>query len=123
MKRKGFKHEKEERAVVQEIPPSQGDLPDLSNAVYDVGKYCEVDVASMIKEVVVAPCAEDWYVELVGSVSELYGLEAPVRRPRLSADPVFDHRDLTRRSAGGRVSRGEKPSARVATRGLSKPIP
>lgn len=89
MKRESFEHEKEERAVVQEIPPPQGGPPDLPNAVCEVGKYCEVDVASMIKEMVVAPYAEDWYVELVGSVSELYGLKAPVRKSGLSDGPVF----------------------------------
>ena len=89
MKRKCFEREKEVRAVVREIPPPQGGLPDLSNAVCEVGKYCEVDVASMIKEVVVAPYAEDWFVKLVASVSELYGLKAPVRKSGLSDEPVF----------------------------------
>ena len=43
----------------------------------------------MIKEVVVAPYAEDWFVKLVASVSELYGLKAPVRKSGLSDGPVF----------------------------------
>ena len=88
-KRKSFEHEKEVRAIVLEPPPSQGGSRDLSNAVYQIGKYCEVNVASMIKEVVLAPYAEDWFVELVGSISELYGLKAPVRKSSLSDAPVF----------------------------------
>lgn len=89
-KRKSFEHEKEVRAIALESPlPSQGSSCDLSSAFHEVGKYCEVNVASMIKEVVVAPYAEDWFVELVGSVSELYELKAPVRKSSLSAGPVF----------------------------------
>ena len=85
-KRKSFEHEREVRAVSEEWEGSkfyeelvpQGD-----------GKYYEVDVQTLVGEVVVAPFCQDWLFELVESTTEKYGLTNRVRRSTLEKPPVF----------------------------------
>ena len=87
-KRKAFSHEHEVRAI--HVPfLSQGMEPDLTQDIYEVGTYFEVDLALLVKEVVVAPYAEDWFVELVQSVAARYNLGAPIRRSSLADAPTW----------------------------------
>ena len=87
-KRKSFEPEREVRALIQKIP-SQDGKSDLSQDVYEVGKYQPVDLSTLISEVVIAPFAEDWFPELIISVATRYGLQAPVRKSSLSEEPVW----------------------------------
>ena len=83
-KRKSFEHEREVRAVIY-----RDDHHHLYDNIDDTGKYREVEIASLVKEVVVAPYAQDWFLELVASVSALYGLGVKVRRSSLADEPNF----------------------------------
>ena len=87
-KRKGFEHEHEVRALIQQTSSRDGKI-DLSHEVYEVGVYQSVDLSVLVREVVVAPYAEDWLLELVTSVAGRYGLKAPVLRSSLAEDPVW----------------------------------
>lgn len=87
-KRKSFEHENEVRAIMVEIPSSEHGL-DLSRDICDVGVYHEVDVPTLIHEVVVSPFAPDWFLELVKSVAVRYELAVPVRRSLLAEMPVW----------------------------------
>ena len=87
-KRKSFEPEKEVRALTQEIPSRDG-RSDMSRDLYAVGKYQPVDLSVLISDVVVAPFAEDWFLELVTSVATQYRLGAPVTRSSLSEEPVW----------------------------------
>ena len=89
-KRKSFEHQKEVRAIIQKIPVVDGKIivgsaPDM----YRVGTYHKVDTSRLIKEVVVPPYAEDWFVELVQGTTEIYKLQVPVRKSSLAAQPVW----------------------------------
>ncbi len=90
-KRKSFEHEREVRAVI-----IRDDHHHLYDDIDDTGKYCEVEIASLVKEVIVAPYAQDWFLELVASVSVLYGLGASVRRSSLADEPNFGKFDKER---------------------------
>ena len=77
-KRYHFEHEREVRAIVAEhAQPSE----------QQVGRYSEVDLSILVKQVVVSPLAPDWLSALVQSVANQYGLTAPVRASSLADLP------------------------------------
>ena len=85
-KRKSFEHENEVRAIMMCFPPPTENM-DLSRDTVRAGRYCKVNISSLVQEVVVAPYAEDWFLELVVSISNNYGLSAPVYRSSLADKP------------------------------------
>ena len=74
-KRQEFEHEREVRAI------SLG--PVFS------GMYHTVDLRTLIKNVVIAPYAEDWFDKLVRSVASRYGLGDYVTRSSLAETPSW----------------------------------
>lgn len=87
-KRKSFEHEKEIRAIVMEIPTNEHGI-DWARDICDIGKYYEIDLPLLIQEVVVAPFAPDWFLELVKSVTVHYNFEFPVVKSALAANPTW----------------------------------
>ena len=82
-KRRSFEHENEVRAITNDFPfPGQEDI-------YTVGNYYEVDLSLLIKEVIVAPYADDWFIDLIKSVTARYGLQVPVSKSRLADEPTW----------------------------------
>ena len=77
-KRKSFGHEREVRA-----------LTEASEAIPAKGELREVDLSVLVSEVFVAPYAEDWFKELVESVTRRFGQGTPVRRSALASRPVY----------------------------------
>ena len=88
-KQKSFVHEREVRAIIRKPYLVDGQIlidgPDICN----VGFYHDVDVDTLVKEVFVPPYAEDWFRELVQTIAENYGLQAPVNKSSLSSLPVW----------------------------------
>ena len=91
-KRRSFEHENEVRAINQVLPVRDGKI-DLSEDTYDVGAYFDVDLSLLVKDVIVAPYAEDWFLELVQAVTRVYNLDVPVRRSDLAESPTWDQSD------------------------------
>ena len=87
-KRQSFEHEKEVRAMTMKLPDSGVSL-DMPQETRVPGSYFAVDLSLLIEEVVVAPYADDWILELAQAVADRYGLTAPVIRSRLSESPVW----------------------------------
>ena len=85
-KRQSFDHEREVRAIVQIIPLKNDEI-DMSHDICDIGKYYEVDLSLLIQQVIVAPYAHDWFLELIKSVAARYNLEAPVVKSSLADNP------------------------------------
>ncbi len=87
-KRQSFEHEREVRAICVKHP--QGNAP-LAAApdICETGLYLAVDLGKLIQEVVVAPFAEGWFLELTQAVATRFGLEAPIRRSSLAELPVW----------------------------------
>ena len=91
-KRISFEHEKEVRALHVHSPHDESD--DLA------GVCCRVDLDRLVKEIVVAPFAQDWFVELVRSLAEQYGVGDRVRASSLSDEPTFMTTYLMPKSSG-----------------------
>ena len=89
-KRQDFNHEREVRAIVQHHPTTD-DVEDLSHEPYKIGEYFDVDLSLLVKEIVVAPYADDWFLDLIQSVTvHRYGLEVPVVRSDLAQKPIWE---------------------------------
>jgi hypothetical protein len=61
---------------------------DVERVKYPNGHHIALDVEALISEVRISPTAEDWFVDLVRSVSTRYGLEARVTRSDLLSSPM-----------------------------------
>ena len=53
------------------------------------GAYYEVDLSLLIKEVIVAPFAPDWFLELVKSVTTRYNFTFNVVRSTQADEPTW----------------------------------
>ena len=91
-KRISFEHEHEVRAVAMRVPEKDitqnlavSHWPDIC----EVGQYYEIDLSKLVHQIVVAPFAGDWLVELVQSVTDKYGLKVPVARSPLGNQPIW----------------------------------
>ena len=82
-KRHSFRHEQEVRAM-NIIFGEKG----FSQDVCDIGKYFEVSLSFLIKEIIVAPYADNWFLELIKSVATRYDLKAPVNKSNLADEPM-----------------------------------
>ena len=80
-KRRGFEHEREVRAIVIDFT--------ATTEPPEVGAYFEVDLSTLVTEIIVAPYADDWFVELVRSVAAKYGLDTVVRKSHLGQVPAW----------------------------------
>ncbi len=87
-KRHSFEHEREVRAMTQDLPSHDGKI-DLSQKVDTTGTYYTVNLALLVQEVIVAPYADDWFLKLVQSVTSRYGLKTAATRSRLAEPPTW----------------------------------
>ncbi len=87
-KRQSFEHEREVRAITRNLPGSGVSL-DMPQETGATGSYCAVDLSLLIDEVIVAPYADSWFLELVQAVAARYGLTASVSRSGLSEPPIW----------------------------------
>ena len=98
-KRKEYEHEKEVRLVVDIDPFVMDALNDQTVETFletglpdicDTGMSFNIDVNTLIDEVVVSPYAEDWITETVSSVVQKYGYNFEVNPSTLLDDPTLD---------------------------------
>ena len=87
-KRKSFAHEHEVRAISWIRHEDDEVLKKLRDEGL-TGVYYEVDLSVLIKEVIVAPFAPDWFLELVNSVAASYDLKVPVVKSDLADTPTW----------------------------------
>jgi len=87
-KRISFQHEREVRALFLRHP-------DAVEPQEHGGCYCEIGLATLVGGIVVAPFAEDWFVDLVRSLAERREIGDRVQRSALSEEPTFAARLLT----------------------------
>lgn len=86
-KRKSFDHEKELRAIIQEMP--KPGLYSEDKRPFENGLYVPVDLDLLINEIYLAPTSPPWIKELVESVSMKYGLKKKVRQSELDEPPIY----------------------------------
>ena len=88
-KRADFKYEREVRALTDLTPwPADGPVIVPEDAC-EVRRSFDVNLTTLIREVVVGPQAKDYFVELVQSLLMQYGLDVEVRRSPLEYIPTF----------------------------------
>jgi hypothetical protein len=58
-----------------------------SCAVEEPGRYLSANLEQLVQEVVIAPTAEEWFEDLVRSVTEKFGLRLPVVVSGIHFDP------------------------------------
>lgn len=87
-KRESFRHEQEVRAITINFPVVDSKI-DWSQNSYNVGRNYSVDISTLIEEVIVAPSAPDWFLQLVESVAKRYNLAAPITKSSLADPPTW----------------------------------
>ncbi len=86
-KRKSFEHEKEVR-IVAYVPEWR--TSGMLSPPNEFGWNVRVDIGRLIREVIVAPFAPRWFLELLKDVATLYGLPAEsVSCSTIEAAPVY----------------------------------
>ena len=81
-KRKSFEHEKELRAIVV-IPP------DGMNWKSPKGIGINIDINNLVEEIYVSPKSEDWFLDLVKSITKKYNLDKEIIRSSLADGPIY----------------------------------
>ena len=87
-KMKSFEHERELRAVIQELPSKGGTL-DLSKPTFDEGIDVSVNLDALIDKIYLAPTSPKWLHELVYSVTAKYGLNKEIHQSILDDVPSY----------------------------------
>jgi hypothetical protein len=88
-KRKSFEHEREVRAIVE---PSEMEalLKIEGEPTTAPGRWVKINVAETIEQVLIAPDAPPWFLELVQQVTAKYERGAvPVMRSALAREPFY----------------------------------
>ena len=88
-KRKGFEHEYEVRAIIQDLPLRSNPYPQQWKDIYEVGNYLAVELSTLIKDIIVAPFAPNWFLDLVRSVTSLYEVNIDVAQSELAGSPNY----------------------------------
>jgi hypothetical protein len=86
-KRLSFEYERELRAIIQ--PVFSGGDPLTQSEPFADALLVEVDLRILIERIFIAPTAQNWFAELVESLSKKYDLDAPIRHSELSSDPLY----------------------------------
>lgn len=88
-KRKSFEHEKEVRALVMKWPSSGENGIDLSqNSIAD-GINIQIDLKVLIENIYISPSSPQWFVDVVTSTVNKYGLSFPILQSDLNKSPIF----------------------------------
>jgi hypothetical protein len=88
-KRRSFEHEREVRALRQELAYDDDGGIDLTRERFTAGEAVPVRLDPLIERVYIAPGAATWLRDLVASVASRFGLDAEIVQARLDADPVY----------------------------------
>lgn len=87
-KRKSFEHERELRALIQDLPGNDGRIfVGLPNLV--PGRLVSISPEKLIENVYVAPDAPSWFAELVKKITLQFGYSFEVKQSILSKTPVY----------------------------------
>lgn len=81
-KTKAYEHEKEVRVLLDRS------LTEFDAEISEAGMPISVDPGTLLRSVVIAPEAPEWFEELVRRFATKYGIKAPVRKSKLAADPI-----------------------------------
>jgi hypothetical protein len=81
-KTKAYEHEKEVRVLLdRSLNEFDADIPEPGMAI-------KLKASTLLRSIVVAPEAPQWFETLVRQSVKRYGIVAPVKRSKLAADPI-----------------------------------
>jgi len=80
-KRRSYAHENELRAISAPLPEPNREPPK--------GRWFQMSLVDLIREIRVAPTADSWFSDLVASVARKYNLRVPVERSDLDKTPLL----------------------------------
>lgn len=87
-KRKSFEHERELRALIQDLPSNEkGIQTGMPN--FESGRVVSIDPESLIEVVHVSPDSPEWFSELVKKITIKYKFGFEVRHSLLAKTPVY----------------------------------
>ena len=87
-KRISFEHEREVRAVIQELPTEQNQIA-VGKTNDKFGHSVPIVLDSVIDTVHVSPTSPSWLMELVSNVLAKYGLHCLMEKSDLYSSPVY----------------------------------
>lgn len=87
-KRREFSHEHEVRAVAQHYPADFSE-PSAGRASSSNGLYYRVSPSVLFEQVVVAPYADEWFVDLVRSIAEPHSVDGLVKPSSMAMEPEW----------------------------------
>jgi hypothetical protein len=93
-KRKAFEHERELRALIQELPSKSDPSGSATTAIYripngEAGRVVPIQILELIERVYIAPTAPAWFRDIVRSISARYEIDVPVEQSALDTIPEF----------------------------------
>lgn len=78
---KAYEHEKEVRVLLDRS------ADEFDAKINVTGMPIMVELASLLRSIVIAPEAPDWFSSLVNQLVQRYSIDAPVHRSKLATDP------------------------------------
>ena len=81
-KLKAYTYENEIRAVIDTFHYTYD-----QTAPDDYGLKVPIDIEKLLRSIVIAPNAPEWFVDLIKDVVKRYGLKTPVRKSKLAFSP------------------------------------
>ena len=79
---KAYEFEKEVRVIIERFDD------DFDYTIQNKGISIQIDLGELLRSIVISPEAPPWLLELIKGVAKKYGVAAPVRRSKLSSDPL-----------------------------------
>jgi hypothetical protein len=80
-KNNAYKHEQEVRVIVDRLEEN------FEKNLDEKGMYLDINLNKLLRSIVLAPDAPDWYHELIINVTKKYDINAPIRQSKLSFGP------------------------------------
>lgn len=98
-KRISFAHERELRAIIQDIPMKKAGSStvedyDFETPPFSEGTALSVDCDSLIENVYVSPAAPGWVSDVVQAVLDRWEVKRTVQQSTLLKEPWYDHTGL-----------------------------
>lgn len=90
-KRRSFEHERELRAVINQMPNMKVDdsLFNLDSKCFSNGIDVHIDLCTLIEKIYISPIADDWFKKLVNQIVKRYKLKIEVIQSELAQGPLM----------------------------------
>jgi hypothetical protein len=84
---RSYEHEKEIRAIIQDINFHKQTLAEAESN--PTGKLIKVDLTKLVECIYVDPYCPEWFFSIVKGICSKYELNVEIRKSDLAKDPIF----------------------------------